>query len=85
MSRLISSTRAACNDVISIDLGTPNSCVTVLEGKNPKVIENSEGARTTPSVVAFKQKGELLEGKPAKRQAITIPTNTLFWYQSLVR
>ncbi|KAJ4911812.1 Heat shock 70 kDa protein 10 [Raphanus sativus] len=61
--------KPAGNDVIGIDLGTTNSCVAVMEGKNPKVIENAEGARTTPSVVAFNPKGELLVGTPAKRQA----------------
>ncbi|KAI5384504.1 hypothetical protein KIW84_071487 [Lathyrus oleraceus] len=69
LSRSFSS-RPTGNDVIGIDLGTTNSCVSVMEGKNPKVIENSEGARTTPSVVAFNQKGELLVGTPAKRQAM---------------
>ncbi|KAJ8640805.1 hypothetical protein MRB53_017499 [Persea americana] len=72
------SSKPAGNDVIGIDLGTTNSCVAVMEGKNAKVIENSEGARTTPSVLAFNQKGELLVGTPAKRQAVTNPTNTLF-------
>ncbi|KAF7843052.1 heat shock 70 kDa protein, mitochondrial [Senna tora] len=78
------SSRPAGNDVIGIDLGTTNSCVAVMEGKNPKVIENSEGARTTPSVVAFNQKGELLVGVPAKRQAVTNPTNTLFGTKRLI-
>ncbi|KAI8025678.1 hypothetical protein LOK49_LG02G03167 [Camellia lanceoleosa] len=72
------SSKPAGNDVIGIDLGTTNSCVSVMEGKNPKVIENAEGSRTTPSVVAFNQKAELLVGTPAKRQAVTNPTNTLF-------
>ncbi|KAH9289210.1 hypothetical protein KI387_033327, partial [Taxus chinensis] len=72
------------NDCIGIDLGTTNSCVAVMEGKNPKVIENSEGARTTPSVVAFNQKGELLVGTPAKRQAVTNPTNTVFGTKRLI-
>ncbi|XP_059647947.1 heat shock 70 kDa protein, mitochondrial [Cornus florida] len=72
------------NDVIGIDLGTTNSCVSVMEGKNAKVIENSEGARTTPSVVAFNQKAELLVGTPAKRQAVTNPTNTLFGTKRLI-
>jgi len=70
--------------VIGIDLGTTNSCVALMEGKNPKVIENSEGARTTPSVVAFNQKGELLVGTPAKRQAVTNPTNTVFGTKRLI-
>ena len=59
--------------VIGIDLGTTNSCVAVMEGKNARVIENSEGARTTPSTVAFTKEGELLVGQPAKRQAIVNP------------
>eukprot|EP01147_Barroeca_monosierra_P006304 gene6304-7468_t len=63
--------------VIGIDLGTTNSCVAVMEGKTPRVIENSEGSRTTPSVVAFTEEGELLVGQPAKRQAVTNPKNTL--------
>jgi len=64
--------------VIGIDLGTTNSCVAVMEGKEPKVIPNAEGARTTPSVVAFTKSGERLVGQPAKRQAITNPENTIF-------
>ncbi|MFH1553127.1 MAG: molecular chaperone DnaK [Candidatus Omnitrophota bacterium] len=64
--------------VIGIDLGTTNSCVAVMEGKEPKVIENAEGARTTPSVVAFTKTGEKLVGQPAKRQAVTNPDNTIF-------
>ncbi|KAK9923248.1 hypothetical protein M0R45_031678 [Rubus argutus] len=71
------SSRPVGSDVIGIDLGTTNSCVAVMEGKNPKVVENSEGARTTPSVVAFNQKGELLVGTPAKRQAVANPSNTV--------
>jgi molecular chaperone DnaK len=59
--------------VIGIDLGTTNSCVAVMEGGNAKVIENPEGARTTPSVVAFASSGEVLVGQPARRQAITNP------------
>ncbi|GER42101.1 chaperone DnaK [Striga asiatica] len=78
------STKPVADDVIGIDLGTTNSCVSVMEGKNPKVIENSEGARTTPSVVAFSQKGELLVGTPAKRQAVTNPTNTVFGTKRLI-
>ncbi|KAJ8447475.1 hypothetical protein Cgig2_019469 [Carnegiea gigantea] len=78
------SARPAGNDVIGIDLGTTNSCVAVMEGKNAKVIENAEGARTTPSVVAFNPKGELLVGTPAKRQAVTNPTNTLFGTKRLI-
>lgn len=78
------SSKGAGSDVIGIDLGTTNSCVAVMEGKNPKVIENSEGSRTTPSVVAFNQKGELLVGTPAKRQAVTNPTNTVFGTKRLI-
>src|SRR5882672_9122276 len=63
---------------IGIDLGTTNSCMAVLEGGEPTVIENMEGARTTPSVVAFTQGGERLVGAPAKRQAVTNPTNTIY-------
>ena len=55
-------------EVIGIDLGTTNSCVSIMEGKNPRVIENAEGARTTPSIVAFTEDGERLVGQPAKRQ-----------------
>ena len=61
--------------VIGIDLGTTNSCVAVMEGTTPKVIENSEGARTTPSIVAITDDGERLVGQPAKRQAVTNPEN----------
>jgi molecular chaperone DnaK len=64
--------------IIGIDLGTTNSCVAVMEGKEPKVIQNAEGARTTPSVVAFTKSGEKLVGQPAKRQAVTNPDNTVF-------
>ena len=64
--------------IIGIDLGTTNSCVSVMEGGEPVVIPNSEGGRTTPSVVAFTDKGERLVGQVAKRQAITNPTNTVF-------
>ncbi|KAJ1294823.1 hypothetical protein BS78_01G175800 [Paspalum vaginatum] len=78
------SAKAAGNDVIGIDLGTTNSCVAVMEGKNPKVIENAEGARTTPSVVAFTPKGERLVGTPAKRQAVTNPQNTFFGTKRLI-
>ncbi|AQK64546.1 Heat shock 70 kDa protein [Zea mays] len=78
------SAKAAGNEVIGIDLGTTNSCVSVMEGKNPKVIENAEGARTTPSVVAFTQKGERLVGTPAKRQAVTNPQNTFFGTKRLI-
>ncbi|MBF0295476.1 MAG: molecular chaperone DnaK [Magnetococcales bacterium] len=70
--------------VIGIDLGTTNSCVAVIEGGNPKVIENSEGARTTPSMVAFAKGGERLVGQAAKRQAVTNPTNSLFAIKRLI-
>src|SRR4051795_13589976 len=70
--------------VIGIDLGTTNSCVAVMEGGKPKVIENSEGARTTPSVVAFTKDGERLIGQPAKRQAVTNPDNTIFAIKRLI-
>jgi molecular chaperone DnaK len=70
--------------VIGIDLGTTNSCVSVMEGGKPKVIENSEGARTTPSIVAFAKDGERLIGQPAKRQAVTNPENTIFAVKRLI-
>jgi len=70
--------------VIGIDLGTTNSCVAVMEGKNPKVIENAEGARTTPSIVAFNSDGEQLVGQPAKRQGVTNPENTFFAIKRLI-
>lgn len=70
--------------VIGIDLGTTNSCVAVMEGKNPRVIENAEGSRTTPSVVAFTKEGERIVGMPAKRQAVTNAKNTLFATKRLI-
>jgi molecular chaperone DnaK len=70
--------------VIGIDLGTTNSCVAVMEGTTPKVIENSEGARTTPSIVAFMDDGERLVGQPAKRQAVTNPDKTFFAIKRLI-
>ena len=70
--------------VIGIDLGTTNSCVSVMEGGKPKVIENAEGARTTPSIVAFAKDGERLIGQPAKRQAVTNPENTVFAVKRLI-
>ena len=70
--------------VIGIDLGTTNSCVSVMDGGKPKVIENAEGARTTPSVVAFTKDGERLIGQPAKRQAVTNPDNTIFAVKRLI-
>jgi molecular chaperone DnaK len=70
--------------IIGIDLGTTNSCVAIMDGKQPKVIENAEGARTTPSVVAFMDDGERMVGQPAKRQAVTNPANTLFAIKRLI-
>src|SRR5690349_13650075 len=70
--------------IIGIDLGTTNSCVAIMEGGKPKVIENSEGARTTPSIVAYMEDGEILVGAPAKRQAVTNPKNTLFAIKRLI-
>ncbi|RUT30173.1 molecular chaperone DnaK [Arsenicitalea aurantiaca] len=70
--------------VIGIDLGTTNSCVAVMDGSTPKVIENAEGARTTPSMVAFSKDGERLVGQPAKRQAVTNPEGTLFAVKRLI-
>jgi len=70
--------------IIGIDLGTTNSCVAVMEGEKPRVIENSEGDRTTPSIVAFTQDDEVLVGQPAKRQAVTNPTSTLFAVKRLI-
>ncbi|MCS6762061.1 MAG: molecular chaperone DnaK [Candidatus Devosia symbiotica] len=70
--------------VIGIDLGTTNSCVAVMDGSNPKVIENAEGARTTPSMIAFSKDGERLVGQPAKRQAVTNPEGTLFAVKRLI-
>ena len=70
--------------VIGIDLGTTNSCVAVMEGGDPVVIANAEGSRTTPSVVAFNDKGERLVGQIAKRQAITNPDNTIFAVKRLI-
>jgi molecular chaperone DnaK len=70
--------------VIGIDLGTTNSCVAVMEGKTPKVIENADGARTTPSIVAFNADGEILVGQPAKRQGVTNPENTFYAIKRLI-
>ena len=70
--------------IIGIDLGTTNSCVAVLEAGKAKVIENSEGARTTPSIVAFTGDDEVLVGQSAKRQAVTNPKNTLFAVKRLI-
>src|SRR5881396_4279887 len=70
--------------IIGIDLGTTNSCVAIMEGGQPKVIENSEGARTTPSIVAYLEDGEILVGAPAKRQAVTNAKNTIFAVKRLI-
>ena len=70
--------------IIGIDLGTTNSCVAILEGQNTRVIENSEGARTTPSIIAFSKDGEILVGQSAKRQAVTNPKNTLYAVKRLI-
>ena len=70
--------------IIGIDLGTTNSCVSIMEGSQPKVLENTEGARTTPSVVAFTEENEKLIGQPAKRQAVTNPENTIFAVKRLI-
>ncbi|MFZ9722865.1 MAG: Hsp70 family protein, partial [Burkholderiaceae bacterium] len=70
--------------IIGIDLGTTNSCVAILEAGQPKVIENSEGARTTPSIIAYMEDGEILVGAPAKRQAVTNPKNTLYAAKRLI-
>src|SRR3954453_11671199 len=70
--------------IIGIDLGTTNSCVAIMEGGQSKVIENSEGARTTPSVVAYADDGEVLVGAPAKRQAVTNAKNTIYAVKRLI-
>lgn len=70
--------------IIGIDLGTTNSCVAVMEGSTPRVIENSEGDRTTPSVIAFTEDNEALVGQSAKRQSVTNPANTLFAIKRLI-
>lgn len=80
----ISSTSAPRGAVIGIDLGTTNSCVAIMEGKTPKVLENAEGMRTTPSVVAFTKDDERLLGQAAKRQAITNPHNTFYATKRLI-
>jgi len=82
--RALSTSAARRKDIIGIDLGTTNSCVAVMEGSQPKVIENQEGMRTTPSVVAFTEGGERLVGVPAKRQSVTNPENTLFACKRLI-
>jgi molecular chaperone DnaK len=70
--------------IIGIDLGTTNSCVAIVDGKNPKVLENSEGARTTPSIIAYMSDGEIVVGAPAKRQAVTNPKNTIYASKRLI-
>ncbi len=70
--------------IIGIDLGTTNSCVAIMEGNSVKVIENSEGARTTPSIIAYMEDGEILVGAPAKRQSVTNPKNTLYAVKRLI-
>src|SRR6187549_2122537 len=70
--------------IIGIDLGTTNSCVAIMENGQPKVIENAEGARTTPSIIAYQEDGEILVGAPAKRQAVTNPKNTLYAVKRLI-
>ena len=70
--------------IIGIDLGTTNSCVAIMEGGKPKVIENSEGSRTTPSVVAYTDESDILVGAPAKRQAVTNAKNTVYAVKRLI-
>ena len=70
--------------IIGIDLGTTNSCVAIMDGATPKVIENAEGARTTPSIIAYMEDGEILVGASAKRQAVTNPRNTLYAVKRLI-
>jgi len=70
--------------IIGIDLGTTNSCVAVMDGDKPRVIENSEGDRTTPSIIGYTEDGEILVGQSAKRQAVTNPRNTLFAVKRLI-
>merc|ERR1719350_2463630 len=76
--------RATTDGIIGIDLGTTNSCVAVMEGSTPKVLENSEGMRTTPSIIAMTNDGQRLVGIPAKRQAVTNPENTVFATKRLI-
>jgi molecular chaperone DnaK len=71
-------------DIIGIDLGTTNSCVAIMEGKNARVIENAEGVRTTPSVVAFTKDNQRLVGASARRQAVTNPPNTFYAVKRLI-
>ncbi len=74
----------ATNKIIGIDLGTTNSCVAVMEGDKVRVIENSEGARTTPSIVAYLDNNEIRVGQPAKHQAVTNPKNTIYAVKRLI-
>ena len=83
-ARCMSSIGADAGDIIGIDLGTTNSCVAVMEGSAPRVIENSEGARTTPSIMAIIDGGERLVGMPARRQAVTNPENTFYGTKRLI-
>src|SRR5437868_13784713 len=83
-ARFKETTMANAIKVIGIDLGTTYSCVAVMEGNRAKVIENAEGTRTTPSIVAFTDRDEVLVGQPAKRQAITNPENTIFAIKRLI-
>ena len=84
MSCILSIYLCFSGPVIGIDLGTTNSCVSVMEGKTAKVLENAEGNRTTPSVVAFTKHGERLVGLPAKRQAVVNSSNTVFAFKRLI-
>src|SRR5256885_5329832 len=70
--------------IIGIDLGTTNSCVAIMDGNTTRVIENSEGARTTPSIIAYQEDGEILVGASAKRQAVTNPRNTIYAAKRLI-
>src|SRR5476649_2017651 len=81
---LLESNMATMNKIIGIDLGTTNSCVAVMEGDKVKVIENAEGARTTPSIVAYLDNNEIRVGQPAKHQAVTNPKNTIYAVKRLI-
>jgi molecular chaperone DnaK len=81
---ICSASKTDIGDIIGIDLGTTNSCVSIMEGKNPRVIENAEGARTTPSVVALTKDNQRLVGMAARRQAITNPVNTFYAVKRLI-
>jgi molecular chaperone DnaK len=76
--------KASSGHIIGIDLGTTNSCVSLMEGGTPKVIENAEGMRTTPSIIGFTNDGQKLVGMPAKRQAVTNPENTVYATKRLI-